>query len=481
MRVFSILLFLTFTLNLSFAQKVNEAILQLAGDATMKHGSMSFSLIDRNNGQIVATYQPNVSLIPASSLKILTCAYGLEVLGSDFKFKTELYYSGTVDKAGTLDGDIIIKGYGDPTLGSEMTDSATSLKVILSQFVNAVKKKGIKRVNGKVYADATFLSSEGVFDNWAYYDLGNYYAAGVYGLNINDNLYRLNFKQSKKGSQPGTGSVIPGIPGLVFKNNLISDGTSDNAYIYGAPGQYHLAVRGSIPPGNGIFTIKGSMPEPPLQAAQILHSALESSGIKVSQKPASSLQDKVPSGKRELLVTHLSQDIETIIRSTLLHSLNLNTDAILRQCGVKLTGKNSIPAALDAYISFAEKLIGEHSGFFIKDGSGLSGANGVPSLGFCKLLFHFYQDSNTRKLLLNSLPIAGVRGTLKNYLTNSPAVGKITAKTGSMDRVRSYSGFITGYTGKEYVFALLINNYDCNSAEIKKKVEDFFNQLYLSL
>ena len=463
------------------AQKVEDVILQLAGDPAMKHGIMGFALIDQNTGLVKATYQPNASLIPASSLKVLTCAYGLEILGQDFKFKTELQYTGQIDKYGTLHGDVILKGYGDPTLGSIMTDGADDLNNVLNQFVNAIKKKGIKRIQGRIIGDATYLSAEGIYDSWAYYDLGTYYAAGVYGLNINDNLYSVNYRQSKEGSMPQISTTNPEIIGIKFKSEVVSTGLNDNAYIYGGPHQYHLTVRGSIPPGNGNFRIKGAMPEPPLQAAKLLSTALIKSGIKVSLSPISSLRDKMPDGKRTIILTHYSQDLATIIKATLLHSLNLNTEGILRQCGVVLSKENTIAVAVKAYTDFAEKLAGEGSGFFIRDGSGLSTANAVPALGFSKLMVHFIKNEAISNIILSALPVMGVSGTLKSYLENSPATGKITAKTGSMDRVRSFSGRIIGKSGQTYVFTLILNNYECTSMEIKSKIETFFTQLYLSL
>lgn len=208
--VFSFLVLIFFlSLNSVSAQKPAAAINGLATDPAMKNGIMSFSLLEKNSGSIIATYNPNTSLVPASSLKILTCAYGLKLLGADFKFKTELQTIGAVDAEGTLKGTLILKGYGDPTLGSILTVGSIPLAGVLSEFVSALKAKGIKKIDGQVYGDASFLSSEGIYDTWSWYDLGNYYATGIYGLNIHDNLYKLNFRQTSSGGKPKVADVTP--------------------------------------------------------------------------------------------------------------------------------------------------------------------------------------------------------------------------------------------------------------------------------
>lgn len=480
--VFSFLVLIFFlSLNSVSAQKPAAAINGLATDPAMKNGIMSFSLLEKNSGSIIATYNPNTSLVPASSLKILTCAYGLKLLGADFKFKTELQTIGAMDAEGTLKGTLILKGYGDPTLGSILTVGSIPLAGVLSEFVSALKAKGIKKIDGQVYGDASFLSSEGIYDTWSWYDLGNYYATGIYGLNIHDNLYKLNFRQTSSGGKPKVADVTPLIPGLTFDSEVVCKGTSDNAYIYGAPGQYALRIRGSIPPGSGNFTIKGSMPEPPLHAAQLMLNALTDAGIQVTGQAVSSLREPMPNGNRTVLYTHLSQKLKDIVNQTLLNSINVNTEAIMRYCGVVSQKSNYSKESVEGFKAFVSKQISDNSGFFICDGSGLSSSNCIPSLGFSRMLQELFQDEKLKDILVAALPIAGQSGTLKNYLKDSPAARNVVAKTGSMDRVRSFSGLITGRTGKEYVFSLIVNNYSCSSSEIKVKIEKFFDQLYLNI
>lgn len=478
--------FILFFISASFvgltAQKTNDAIIALAGDPALKNGTMSFTIFDRNTGDLVATHNPNISLIPASSLKILSCAFGLKTLGNDFKFKTTLETTGVIDKDGILHGDLILKGYGDPTLGSEMTNSSSDLDNVLNSFVNAVKAAGIKSVDGRIFGDGTFLSDEGVYNSWAWNDIGNYYATGIYGLNIYDNLFKLKFKQVKQGTSPKVVGTFPAIPGLEFSSKVLcaSPGSGDNAYIFGGPLQYKRQVKGTIPAGTGIFEIKGSMPDPPLMAAILLKDALDKNGIK-AKSSAGSLKDILPEGSRKVIYTYYSRSLEHIVTETILKSININAEGIIRYCKSIEKNSSTTDEAVTSFASFLEKNTGGQTGFFVCDGSGLSTSNSIPTYGFAKVLLQLFKDPDVSRTITSALPVAGVSGTLKGYLKNSKAAGHIMAKTGSMERVRSFSGIISGNSGKEYVFSLILNNYSCTSAQIKSKVELFLNDLYLSI
>lgn len=464
------------------SQPVKEIVNKLATDASLKSAGLSFTIIDKASGGLIYSHNPHLALVPASSMKLLSCAYGLKTLGKDFRFRTDLEYTGSIDSDGVLRGDLIIKGYGDPSLGSEMTNGAQDLDRILNLWVDAIRKKGIRKVEGRIYGDATFLSDEGIYDSWQWADIGNYYAAGAYGLNIFDNLFKLKLKQTKQGGSPLVRTTNPNIPGLNFANSLICAGptSGDNAYIYGGPLQYQRAIRGTIPAGTGEFEIKGSQPDPPATAAMLLRQKLALAGIE-SRSFAGSLTSNIPEGKRIMIESFYSSPLKEIVTQTLLKSLNLNAEGIVRYCHAVKNPGSKIEDALKSFNQFLESQSGQRHGFIVADGSGLSSQNCISSFGFAGFLQEMFKDKAISGVLTDALPVAGVSGTLKGYLKNSKAAAKVKAKTGSMNRVRSFSGLLTGASGKEYVFSLIINNYTCNSAQIKSKVEALFEGLFTAL
>ncbi len=468
--------------NAVMGQPVKAAVNKLANDASLKNAGLSFTIIDKASGGLLYSHNPHLALVPASSMKLLSCAYGLKTLGKDFRFRTDLEYTGNIDKDGVLHGDLIIKGYGDPSLGSEMTNGEQELDRILNLWVVSIKKKGIKKVEGRVYGDASFLSDEGIYDSWQWADIGNYYAAGDYGLNIFDNLIKVKLKQTKQGGNPSVSATYPNIPGMNFANSLLCAGVNsgDNAYIYGGPLQNQRAIRGTIPAGTSIFEIKGSQPDPPATAALLLRQKLTEAGVE-SRSFAGSLTSALPDGKRMLIESFYSSPLKDIVRETLLKSLNLNAEGIVRYCHAVNKPGSKIEDALKSFTDFLERQSGQRVGFMVADGCGLSTLNCISSYSFAGFLQEVLKDKAIGGVLTDALPVAGVSGTLKGYMKNSKAAGKIKAKTGSMNRVRSFSGLLTGASGKEYVFSLIINNYTCTSAQIKAKVEALFEGLYSAL
>ncbi|GAG80932.1 unnamed protein product, partial [marine sediment metagenome] len=274
MKRFVLLFFAYFLLNIVAAQSsLQKAIGQLVADPDLKHASLGICVIDVESGKVIAQYEKDQSLIPASSLKVVTTATALSKLGENFRFKTELQYDGQLKSDGTLNGNLYLKGYGDPTLGSDRFDNAVTVDLLMDELVQAVKKAGIKKINGKIVGDASFYTSSVNSRSWLWEDLGNYYACGAWGLNIQENKFYINFKQSLKlGAQPKIESTKPSIPNLLLINEVQSAETNsgDNAYIFGSPYSYTRFIRGTIPIGKSTFTIKGAIPDPPFFAAHKL-------------------------------------------------------------------------------------------------------------------------------------------------------------------------------------------------------------------
>ena len=232
------LLFLLSPFTIFSQSKIQPALETFLSDPVLQNASVSITVTEVNSGATLASYDSNRSLIPASSLKTVTTATALSVLGADYRYKTELQYSGSIDEAGTLHGDLYIKGYGDPTLGTEWLDQADDMPTILSKFTTAIQAAGIKKINGHVIGDGSFFPTSPVASTWQWEDMGNYYGAGAFGLNLHENWYWLDFQQNMKlDSTPMVKTVRPEVP-VVFIENLVRSaprGTGDNAYIYGAP------------------------------------------------------------------------------------------------------------------------------------------------------------------------------------------------------------------------------------------------------
>lgn len=451
-------------LSLSGQTHYQTALNRFVRSSSLRQASLSVSLIDVADGRTVASYDAGRSLSPASSLKVLTTATALAVMGHNYRFATRLEYDGHIDEYGVLRGNLYIKGSGDPSLGSPDMPGAVRLEDLLSRFCLALQQAGIRRIAGRVVGDDTFFGTDATGQGWTWGDLGNYYGAGAWGLNLHNNYYYLYLRQRKnREQQPQIDAVRPAVPGLLWVNELRSSGpgTGDNAYIYGAPYSFERYLRGHIPVGTGRFVIRGAIPDAPLFAAQQLALALEKIGIISGEAPTTRRKLRAGQGeaKRAWLYTHFSQPLADIVRYTNQVSNNMYAEALLRAVAVYRgypgTAFNGIAAIRGYWTGRGLRWSGVH----VLDGSGLSPANAVPAHFLAHLLRAAYNDASIRDAFYRSLPVAGRTGTMRGALLKTPAEGRLRAKTGSLERVRSYTGYIPTPDGKLLSFSILVQNY----------------------
>lgn len=452
-----------------------EAVAALVGDQSLAGAEWSISLIDIERNELLADYQGQRLLTPASSLKVLTTSTALLVLGPDYRFRTELAYDGYIDAGGTLQGHLYLKGYGDPTLGSDQYPGVPGVDELLQGMFRALNEAGIKRIAGGVIGDATYFTGPPAPYSWPDRDAGNYYGAGVWALNIHENLFYLPFQQAaSEGAKPRLLPTRPSVAGLELDNQVTSAGrnSGDNAYIYGRPYEYRRVVRGTIPAGGGTFTIKGSVPDAPLLAAQLLTDYLRRHGIGVDQSASTYVPDPSRDFSRTPLLTLLSPTVQEIVQRANQKSVNLYCEALLLAIGKKYRDEGSRSAGIEAIKAVWSERGLDLSEAKLLDGSGLSWGNRLSGYQLATLLRKIDRDPTISGIFRESLAVAGRSGTLQDAMRGTLAEGRITAKTGSMKKVRSYSGFAETRSGQQLAFSIIVNNYPCSSWQIRRKLEE---------
>ncbi len=469
-------------LSMIFSSIMGQSILQKKVNAFTKvtnlaSANISIDVKDLNSNKSLASFQSNKSLSPASSVKLFTTAIALDKLGEDYTFDTELRYSGMIE-AGTLNGNLYIIGSGDPSLGSDQMDAGLRINALLEKMLQAIKAVGINKVNGHIVSDVSCFDSAVIPPSWPWIDLGNYYACGAHGLNLHENLYYLFFDQSPKiGATPDCCGTDPDIPNLTFINELETAGpnSGDNAYIYGAPYTYTKFIRGTIPAGNGSFKIKGSIPDPPLLMAQLLKKELEKSDIQISGSARTSFA-KSPKGNS--LFIHESPGLQDIVNRTNLKSVNLYAEILLKTLGKEFKQDGSFNQGLEFINEYLKNNGCDTKGLFLMDGSGLSPNTGVSASHFTQLLKVVFDKKKLYNNFKKSLPVSGQSGSMKRLLINTPAAGNLFVKSGSMERVRSYTGFASTQSGKTLGFSIIVNNYEGSSRPLIKEIEKLMLEIY---
>jgi len=455
---------------------INIAIKTIKNNKNFKHASIGFYVQDIHSGEVISSLNPDLSVAPASTQKLITTATALEILGSHYKFKTRLEYTGKIDKnTGVLDGNIIIKGGGDPTLGSKYF-SQTENQQFLNDWARAIYKAGIKFINGKIIADASLYGYQTVPPKWTWEDMGNYFGAAPNGLTVRDNSYSLFFNTSSvKGDKTEIVKIEPEIPGLKIDNHVKSDAVhSDLSYIFGAPYTYERMIEGRLPLNKTNYEVKGSLPDPALFAAQSLKIKLKENGISSGKATTFRLspdEAKYDTLQHILIYTTYSPELSEIIKLTNFKSINLFAEHLYKQTQMYIAGFKLKKISKNFINYFWQSKGLNTDGMFIFDGSGLSRYNALTAKQMVFILKYMKTESKNAEVFYTSIPLVGKEGTVKNMCKNTVAVGKIRAKSGSVKNVRAYAGYVKTKSGRKLAFSIIINNFNGSSSSVRKKIE----------
>ena len=433
----------------SVKEKLNKAFQQLINDPQLRYGIAGISVVNSETGQTIFEYNGNTGLAPASCQKLVTSATALELLGVQYRYKTELGYDGQI-RDGKLTGNLHITGYGDPTLGS-WRYAGTSDTAIISQWRKKIQEAGIKKIEGQIMVYANQWETASVPGGWPWDDMGNYYGAGSYGLNWRENQYDLVLKS---GPNPGDkvmiAKMIPVLHNLIFTNELRAGkkGSGDNAYIYSAPYNDRAFIRGTIPPAQSAFTISGSMTNPGTQLGYTLAAALvDGSG----KQPGVREQ----SNQKSIQKFHIqySPVLDSINYWFMRKSVNLYGETLVKTLAYEKNGKGSTEDGLEIMKDFWKTKGIDPASLRMIDGSGLSPQNRV-----------------TTNSLVKVLQYARSRPWFTQYMAAFPEYNKMKLKSGTIGGSKGFAGYHTSKDGTTYSVALIVNNYEGSANEIVRKM-----------
>ena len=450
----------------------------------MRGASFSLVVKDVQEGRTVYSYDTDRLQSPASVLKTVATATALEILGEDYRYPTTLEYDGILEN-GTLEGNLYIKGSGDPSLGS--SHFAPGQNKFLSTWIAALQKAGIKHITGSVISDESIFDTEGVSIKWLREDMGNYYAPGSYGISIFDNMYKLSLQTGAAGTRPVLKGTEPDIPFIRFKNYLkAAPVSSDSAYIIGAPLDDVRYLYGVLPANREAYVLKGDIPDPALYLARYLTDQLQQKGIRVDGSPSCYRieveENRWKKGERKEIVTTYSPTLREIASVCNHVSHNLYADALVKTVGLQYKPRrnemiSSFGRGVQVVKEYWEKKGLDVFPLRMNDGSGLAPADKV-SAGFMgELLVYMATESAVSDAFIASLPQAGIEGSVRNFLKGSKLQGKAHLKSGGITGVRSYAGYITK-DGKTYAVAVFSNNYSCSMSRMTGALEKLLLQLF---
>jgi serine-type D-Ala-D-Ala carboxypeptidase/endopeptidase (penicillin-binding protein 4) len=466
-RIFIGILFFIGSLNLEAQKTHSKAIKEFISDPKLSGSSIGIYVIDAASGKVLASENSQQLMAPASTLKLVTSAAALEMLGPEYRFKTELGYTGQLQKESQLlEGNLVIRGGGDPTLGSAMFENIFAPDDFIREWISALKKDSILKITGDLIMDVAAFEGNTLPGTWAWEDLANYYGAVPSALTVFDNQVKLSFDSSgKPGDSVRLVRIEPDIPMITWKNSMTSAaGNRDNANIFGSPWDKTRVISGTIPAGRKNYEIKASLPDPPALLGIYVKDKLSEAGIELSGNVIVTDRPQTMS----LLSTHLSPPLSQIIAVLNHESVNLFADHLVLQIALEKTGKGNLETGLQLIKSFWKEN-GVRDTFFTEDGSGLSRYDAISAAQLTTIL-QFMIHSKDSSVFRSSLPEAG-KGTLTSFKTADFPGKTLQCKSGSLSRVRGYGGYLKCDSGREAAFAVLVNNYLVTSAEMGKNLQ----------
>lgn len=431
-------------------------------DTVLHHALWGIKVVNPANGDVVVSYNEDASMSPASNMKLVTTGITLLTLGPDYRYETHLKYDGEIAVDSVLIGNLYIIGGGDPTLGSEAYPNTVPDSVFY-QWTKAIKDAGIKQITGSIIVDPTTVFDEEYrASTWAWGDIGTGYGAGLGGLQFADNLFKLKMVPAAKEGDPALiKSVEPYIPNVVFENYVttVKADSIGGVDLLSSPYSPRIILTGTMALNRKEYSQSAAMPDPAYVCAWYFNQHLNWSGVATSGN-IQVYHIKSPVNTKDLFTisTYYSPPMSDIVKETNKVSNNSYAESLLKILAYEQRGVGSRWVGTKYVAEVLENEGLNIKGVTLSDGSGLARKNMLTPAFLCDYLA-MMKKTPVFDMYKESLPIAGVDGTLKNMLKGTAAENNLRAKSGTLSDARAYSGYVTTKGGQELCFSIIMNNY----------------------
>ncbi len=469
-RAFSVLSVLSALSSSAAAQSLANRIDSRLDRPPFNRQLWGVALVDET-GRLIYSRNADRLFIPASNTKLVVSAVAAALLPPDWRVKTSVYGGPVV--GGVVMGDLVLYGRGDPTMGRRCyaTDSMlpgvcdTDPFARLRQLADSLRSKGVQLIQGDVVGDGSYFEPTLVHPNWEQFDLNWWYAAPVSGLGFNDNSVDFTWQPGPAAGAPAVISMSPDLGDLAFENRTVTvppGGESDvGDRFFRHPGTLQIWAEGTVALDNPPRKDSFAMPDPNLYAARALRQALADAGISVAGTTRSTTDSSAYAQLRQTppLAEVASRPLRDWVFPVLNTSQNWFSEMLLKQLGKQFGRSGSWPDGLEVERRFLiDSVRVDSTQISLSDGSGLSSSNLVSPLAFTQLLRYMRRHPRFAGFAAG-LPQAGATGSLKSRFVGTPVAGRVRAKTGSISRVNSLSGYIELDRGRFLTFSVQANHH----------------------
>src|SRR6266481_3484370 len=437
----------------------------LLGTAPTSKGAWGLLIVDAESGETLFDLSADKYFVPASNMKLFTTALALAKLGPDFRFHTTLETRGAISSQGVLSGDVVLVGRGDPNLSNRKFPYQLKEEFdgppekALAALADALAAKGVKEISGDVIGDDSYFPRERYPNGWEIDDMAWEYGAAISSIVVHDNTVTLTLTPGELAGSPVHAVVSPATPDFAVKNDVVTSAAEvkSDLTLKREPGAHLVVVKGTLPAKSTPRKLVLAIEEPAQHAAVNLKRLLEERGVKVGGAARARHEQAEVPGDPTVLAEHVSVPLGDSVKLVNKISQNLHTEMLLRTAA-RQNGVWSTPDELMKVPAEFYTAAGIAPGDVIQtDASGLSRHDLITPRAVVTLL-DFGQKQIWFVPYYESLPVAGMDGTLEDRMKNTPAAGRVHAKTGSVEHVRTLSGFAETLSGRRLIFSFLSNN-----------------------
>jgi serine-type D-Ala-D-Ala carboxypeptidase/endopeptidase (penicillin-binding protein 4) len=468
-KVFYILILLT--INLTAQNKaLDSLLLNFTSNDLLSLSHVGIQLKNVSSDQKMMAYNDHKLFIPASIQKLFTSSAALSILPSNFYFETIVLFSGKFNTASNyINGDLFIKGSGDPSLESKYFKN----KSFISDLSETLILREIKGFTGQLKLLHNNISTYEVNGAWLWGDIGNYYGAGVSDFTFRDNTVVVYFNSPNEiGELTAISKTYPLIDHFNIDNKVISGKTTkDLAFGFGGPNNQNRYISGEIPANKKDFKVKISMHNPEKFLTHEIRNMVDFMGEQMSQI-----------GSLDTLLVYNSPILKELIHNINHKSNNNFTEHILMKSMFVLDSAKTLDHAASALQNYWLRTLNSNENFIMVDGCGLSRKNAISPSLMNDLLCHMYNNKNIniKNNFMMSLPVSGLTGTLKYLGDGTILQNNFYGKSGSMDGIRCYAGYFKK-NNEYYSFTIMLNHLTCSSLQSFKLIEQFMIDVYEKL
>jgi D-alanyl-D-alanine carboxypeptidase/D-alanyl-D-alanine-endopeptidase (penicillin-binding protein 4) len=455
-----------------------ERVARILAAPDVSRGYWGLFVEDADTGEVLFAQNADRYFLPASNAKLFTAALAMANLGPDYRFHTTIETRAAMDANGALQGDLVLIGRGDPNLSNRKVpfESRTARdgppEKILAELADAVVARGVKQISGDVIADDSYFAGGAYPSGWAIDDMLWSYGVPVSAIEINEGALTIEIRPGEIAGSPAT-FTSDNLAGMFQIHNLVVTGprgSQQKLAVEREPGSPDVFLRGTMPVGAPPHSLGIAIDRPADYAAALLKNLIEARGVQITGRArarhsgddgaeftSSPVGTQV--GAPTVLAEHISLPLAETLRVMDKVSQNLHAEMLLRTAAREKTGDSTADAAIQFEEDFRKGIGLTDADAVMTDASGLSRKDMVTPQSEVMLL-RWAAKQPWYEIYRDSLPVAGVDGTLTDRMARTPAAGNISAKTGSLTHVDSLAGYATSTRGAHLVFSFMVNNHN---------------------